>query len=463
MARGMISRKGEANDTIVAPATPTGRSGLAVVRLSGSEAWRIIKEATGRRTALEERRAVVASYFGGSGELLDRVVFTAYRAPHSYTGQDVVEISCHGNPLIVERIVRDCIERGARLAEPGEFTLRAFLHGKLDVVQAEAVRDLIEGRTWEQVRAAQGGLCGEFRAQLEAVKERLVDVVIQLETRLEFVEEEVCPQEDSELLAKLDWVMERLQDWVLSYDRARVVRDGFKVVLAGLPNVGKSSLFNRLLGEDRAIVTEEPGTTRDTLREWRDVQGVPVCLVDTAGMRTSGNEVERLGVDRARKEVEGAQAVLLVVDATCVPTEEVAELWTGLEGRRRLLVINKIDLGGGEDWLQRFPVGEESACLVSAREGTGVRAVWDWLEEVVREDAGGQWGGVLLLNERQRACVESAGRYVLAGRQNLEGGRGDELVVEELRKALRALGELVGETTPEDVLRGIFASFCIGK
>ncbi|GAB4229769.1 MAG: tRNA uridine-5-carboxymethylaminomethyl(34) synthesis GTPase MnmE [Acidobacteriota bacterium] len=449
-------------ETIVAPATPAGRSGLAVVRLSGPNAWRIVRECV-RRKRLEDRRATVGTYFSVSGEAIDQIVFTCYRGPRSYTGEDLVEISCHGNPLIVEKIVRDCVERGARLAERGEFTLRAFLHGKLDLVQAEAVRELIEGHTWEQVKAAQGSLGGHLRAELDLVRERVVEVVVQLETRLEFVEDDISPEEDSRLKGKLELVAAQLREWLSRYERSRVIRQGFKVVLVGLPNVGKSSLFNRLLDEDRAIVTAWPGTTRDTLREWRDVLGVPVCLVDTAGLRGVVDEVERIGVERAQREMEGADAVLLVVDATCSPTEEVRKLWVAAADKRRLLVINKIDLCRGEQWVEEFRSEGEEPCFVSAREGTGVPGVWRWLEGVIQEEAVGDKRELLLVNERQRDCVDRAYRSVVEAGEGLKRGKGEELVVEELRKALRALGELVGETTPDDILQGIFATFCIGK
>ncbi len=450
-------------DTIVAQATASGRAAVAMVRLSGPGVGTLLRGAVVPWRGESVRRLWLAEYRAEGEGVLDQVVAVYFKAPRSYTGEDVAELTCHGSPVIVDRLIRDCVARGARLAEPGEFTFRAFLNGKMDLCQAEAVRELVESQTWGQAIGAQRALRGSLKGRLEAVREKVVDVLVELESRIEFANEDLPVVEACELSVALEQVERELGGWIESYEKARLIREGVRVVLAGRPNVGKSSLFNRLLDEERAIVTSVPGTTRDCLREWVDFGGIRVCLIDTAGVRSTWEDVERLGVERAEREIEEADLVLFILDASLPAGSEDERGWRLIEDRPHVVVVNKIDKGweeGQPPWVCEL---RDRAVKVSARTGEGIEKLKEIVSGLAVPGGPQEVESPAVTSLRQSVCVEHALDAVRTGRVGLRGGVSEEYVAEVLRGALSALGELVGETTSDEILRGIFSKFCIGK
>ena len=441
------------NDTIAAISTPFGEGAIAVLRLSGPRAVELadaVFRAKIRAAELMPRVQQFGAIFDGA-ERLDDVLLTVFRAPASYTGEDVVEIAGHGGVLVSRRILELLLRGGARAAQPGEFTQRAYLGGKMDLTQAEAVMDLITAQTDLALRAATEQLEGRLGERIRALRERLLELLAHVEAFIDFPDEGIDPDTGDALLRKLDAARAEIDALLATAERGKVLREGVRTVIYGAPNVGKSSLLNLLLGHERAIVSAQPGTTRDVIEEVINLRGIPLRLIDTAGMRESKDEVERAGMERTRRQVERADLVLHVADsAECrVPSAE----WPA----RSVLVLNKVDLGEHGSWR-----GVE-AVRISCLSGVGIEAL---AEAIVARVTGGQaaqrdWS--VAINARHQACLESAGKFVDAARQALTGGLSPEFVAEELRSALEAVGEVVGKADAEDVLGKIFSTFCIGK
>jgi tRNA modification GTPase len=451
-------------ETIIAIATPVGRGALSVVRLSGPQAAAAVqRRLRGGSAELPARRPVLARLETPEGLPIDQVLVTFFPAPASYTGEDVVEISAHGSPPVVRTIVRVLLGEGVRLARPGEFTLRAFLNGKMDLAQAEAVRDLIQSQTGFQARLAAEQLEGRLSRVLRPLKDELVEVICQLETRLEFVEDDVAPEERGELAGRLRRVRRHMAELEGSYRTGRLVQEGVTIALAGRPNVGKSSLFNRLLEEDRAIVTEIPGTTRDALTESISLQGIPARLVDTAGIRAGGGRLESLGMERSLDYLKKADLSLFVLDGSEAFEEEDRQVWEALRGRLFLLVCNKRDLG----LRLRLPEGlrgEASGLVeVSALQGTGLRRLRREMVRLAAPERERMGESPVITDLRHRDCLARAGGALEAGLRALEEGLSEEFPLYDLRRGLGALGEITGETSVEELLGRIFATFCIGK
>jgi len=442
-------------DTIVAVATPPGRGGIGVVRLSGAGAETIARALVAREQPLAPRHATFTRIAA-----CDQVVATFFPAPHSYTGEDVVELSAHGSPVILAGIVSAAMGGGARLAEPGEFTLRAFLNGRIDLPQAEAVADLIDAVTPLQARAAFDQLEGTLTGAIGEIDAGLFDLVARLEASVDFSEEGYHFVEPAEVARTLERLMARTASLIDEGRRGRLVREGFQVVIVGKPNVGKSSLFNALAGAARAIVTDVPGTTRDLVAEIVDVDGMRVTLVDTAGMRPTHDVVEAEGVARARQAWDVADLVLIVVDGSAPLDALDRHLLEETAGRRRLVVLNKSDLGAD---LGVVP-GGAGRLRVSARTGDGfgdLRAgILRALDVEMRDDP------PAITNLRHVALLERAHEALLRARV-AAGAGGDalpeEFVLADLQEARAALEEISGRRTSEDVLSHIFARFCIGK
>jgi len=433
-----------ARDTIAAVATPPGRGGIGIVRISGPGAAGIARAIVG---SLPAARVATAARFGDhQGEPLDEGIALYFPAPHSYTGEDVLELHGHGGPVVMQALLAACLDAGARLAEPGEFTRRAYLEGKLDLAQAEAVADLIDASSREAARGALRSLSGEFSSAIEALRVRLVELRALTEAQLDFPEEELEHLHRDDAARRLAQVRAALADVLAKSRQGSLLRSGVHVVLAGRPNVGKSSLLNRLAGDERAIVAPQPGTTRDALREPVQIEGVPLVLVDTAGLRESGDELERMGMERTRRELARADVVIAVAEAG-----ECASPAAELPGAARIDVYNKADLRPGF----AAPPG---ALAVSAKTGQGLAE----LRHAILAAAG--WAAsdepVFLARERHLRALASAAEH-------LESARGEgprwELFAEELRLAHQALGTITGEFTADDLLGEIFARFCIGK
>lgn len=455
-----------APDTIAAVATPPGRGGIGIIRLSGPEAWQIASRLVRLRRELEAGRTGLADVLDPSttdGSPIDEAVVTPFAAPHSYTGEDVVEIAAHGSPVVLDTLLRSALSFGARLARPGEFTERAFLNGRLDLTQAEAVHDLIAAQTLEQARMAAQQLGGALSRRVAPIKEQLVTLVALLEAGMDFAAGElddvdvVSPQQIRAVLAQIREPLERL---ARSYAQGHRLREGISLALVGRPNVGKSSLFNRLLERERAIVTPLPGTTRDTVEEATAVGGVPVRLIDTAGLRLDGespaDEAEALGIARSREALADADLVIVVLDASTVPGDQETELLKSLNGRPHLVVRNKADLLTG----LASPDGQ--GILTSAITKQGIEELRAGILRLLQADGEVIAGGALN-SLRQQEAVGAALESLAAAETANEAGVPHEFLLADLHGALRALDSLTGQTTSDDILHRIFSTFCIGK
>lgn len=443
------------SDTIVAVSTPVGRGGLGVVRLSGPDACGIVEMMLGGLT-LEPRHATFGHYRAADGALLDDVVATWFRAPRSATAEDVVEISAHGAPVLLQALLADACRRGARLAEPGEFTRRAFLNGKLDLTQAEAVGDLIAAHTLLQVRTAARQLQGSVAALLRPVHEQLVEVIARLEAGIDFADDDVTVLGDTRLHGDLEQLRAALQPLQDGFERGRTVREGLRLALLGRPNAGKSSLFNRLLRRERAIVTAEPGTTRDLVEESLDWEGIPVCLVDTAGIREPEGEAEQIGVQKSWQAAADADLVIGVFDTSRPPSEEDERVRQRLRDLPQSLVVwNKKDLPLAQGW-----VAEEAICRVSALTGEGLESLRTALRGRVMPEAATEAGYITVTRHAQQL---QAAAWAVERALGAIGAAPHEALLVDLYEALHALDAITGQTTVEDILGVIFSTFCIGK
>jgi tRNA modification GTPase len=449
------------DDTIVAISTPPGRGGIGVVRLSGPEARRIAAPMLRLNSELAAGRAIFGELIAPeSGERVDEVVVTFFEKPHSYTTDDVLEISAHGSPVVLRQVVEWAVERGARLAEPGEFTMRAFLNGRLDLTQAEAVRDLIESQTLYQAKVAAQQLEGALSRRLAPIKKELVDLIALLEAGIDFAEDDVPVLPAMEILPRIAAVREPLGKLGASFAYGKLVHEGLTLAIVGRPNVGKSSLFNRLVERERAIVTATPGTTRDLVSETVALGGIPVKLVDTAGLRAALDEAESIGVAKSREALADADLVLVVTDAS-QPAAEDKELLRQVEERSHIVVENKIDLAGS----RRPAAGsvKNGAVRTSALTGEGIAELRGEILRHVGGDAGAQVETGFLTSVRHQRLVRDSLAGLAAAERATRENLPHEMLLLDLYSALRPLDEITGATTADDILNLIFGSFCIGK
>jgi tRNA modification GTPase len=462
-------------DTIVAIATPPGRGGIGVVRLSGEQAIEVATQLV-RPAKLppEVQRSTLGKFMDPlTGKVLDEVVLTLYRQPHSYTGEDIVEVSCHGSPVILRYLMECCLERGARAAEPGEFAMRAFLNGRIDLTQAEAIRDLIESRTLFQARVAATQLGGSLSARLKPHKQALLDLIARLEAGIDFADDDVEVMDWNNLLSELDGVTADVEKMVEGYAYGRIVREGLSLSVVGRPNVGKSSLFNRLLNMERAIVTEIPGTTRDLVTESASIGGIPVHLVDTAGIRATADAVEKIGVERTHQAMADSDIRLLVVDTSQNWSEEDSELLRKTHRLGSMLVVaNKSDLptrtsstaiGQAIQAEDGGALGPVEIVVTSALTGQGIEELRDKILQAA--GAGNNPGseGELVTNLRHQQLLQESLRGLERCRQAVGDRMHHEMLLLDLYDALRPLDTLTGATDVEDILGIIFSRFCIGK
>ena len=460
------------DDTIAAIATAPGAAGLAVVRVSGPAALAVADDVFRGTAPLAAAVGhtlhhgwAVDSHRTGEPVRLDEVVAAVFRAPRSYTGEDTVELSCHGGGVPARRVLAALQVAGARLAGPGEFTLRAFLRGRLDLAQAEAVADLVHAETESAGDLALAQLAGALSQRLEALEERITDAAAEVEARVDFAEDVGGIETPQHVRAAIAEVSLELDALLAGAPWARAVREGVRVPLVGLPNAGKSSLFNALLGEDRAIVTAEPGTTRDRVSERLAIFGVPVTLSDTAGVRTATSPVEALGVARALAALDGAAVVLWVVDGAQPRAAEGDTLAASLAGRRVLVALTKSDLPAAttpEQVLAALPGTELRVVRVSAVTGAGLPALREALAALLGADRAGGLAGAVA-NPRHADALTRARDALGRASAVAEAGSPGEIVALELRESLAALGEVTGRNASEELLERIFARFCIGK
>jgi tRNA modification GTPase len=449
----------EFEDTIVAISTPPGRGGIGIIRLSGPAARAIAEPLLKLRHPLAPAQARFAEILDNTGETLDEAIATFFQKPHSYTSEDVVEIAAHSSPVLLDHLLRQCVAAGARLAEPGEFTQRAFLSGRLDLTQAEAVNDLIEASTLHQARIAAQQLGGSLSRQISSIKQQLIALIAALEAGIDFAEDDIDLLPTNEITAQIQAIQHPLTTLEQTSSYGRIVRDGFTLAIVGRPNVGKSSLFNRLVERDRAIVTATPGTTRDLVTERVSLEGIPVELIDTAGLRDSTDEAESIGITKSREAMADADVVLLILDATAPLHPEDETAIAALEHRPFLLVNNKSDLV-----LATHPPKPEihPTLETSALTGAGIpqlrRAI---LSRLVNEAPGAE--AALLTNVRQQQAVSDALAALSRARQAVVADIPHEMILIDLYEALHALDALTGTTTNDDLLNLIFSKFCIGK
>ncbi len=451
-------------DTIAAVATPPGEGGVAMVRLSGPDAKRIGREILVRKdTDWESHRL----YHGrvrnpGSGAVVDEVMFAFLREPRSYTGEDTVEIHCHGGPYVVRQVLGLTLARGARHAEPGEFTKRAYLNGRLDLAQAEAVLDLIRSRTDKAAGIALGQMDGGLSQEVQALREQLVDTLVQVEAAIDFPEEEIELLQREALSRQVAEVVERVSALAGSYEWGRLIREGVRVCMVGRPNVGKSSLLNALLGVDRAIVTSTPGTTRDFIEETANLNGLPVVLWDTAGIRDRTEGVEQIGIDVTLRRLAESQGCMVVLDGSVPLTAEDMDVMERVQGMAGLVVVNKSDL---EQRIERSAVSgrlpELRQVEVSALMGQGLETLRGALRECFMDSA--EEPEIVVTNVRHKAALERATASLVEVHRALDQGLPPDIVAVDLQEARDSLEEIIGTVTNEDILDRIFSQFCIGK
>ncbi|UWZ85883.1 tRNA uridine-5-carboxymethylaminomethyl(34) synthesis GTPase MnmE [Occallatibacter riparius] len=450
-------------ETIAAISTPPGRGGIGIVRLSGPEAASMAAQLVRLQRPLEHGRARLADVLDAEGETAERIdeaVVTYFAAPNSYTADDLVEIAAHGSPVVLDLLLRRAIGLGARLAEPGEFTQRAFLAGRIDLTQAEAVRDLIDAQTLTQARQAASQMGGALSRRAAPVKQDLVELIALLEAGIDFAEDDVDVTPQQEIARRIDELAVPLSALEASFSRGRIVHDGLTLAIVGRPNAGKSSLFNRLVERERAIVTPSPGTTRDTVSERISLDGIPLELVDTAGLREAHDVAEQLGIARSREALADAALVLIVLDATQPLNEEERDLLRAVQGRPALVAMNKRDLAEARS--------EESAALdgvpviaTSALTGEGVAELRSRIVALASGGAASESG--MLTNLRQHQAVTTALEALADAKRANESSIPHEMILLDLYRGLWALDSLTGQTTADDILQLIFSTFCIGK
>ncbi|SFU90303.1 tRNA uridine-5-carboxymethylaminomethyl(34) synthesis GTPase MnmE [Xenorhabdus koppenhoeferi] len=450
-------------DTIVAQATPPGRGGVGILRISGRKAAEVAEVVLGKLP--KPRYADYLPFRDVDGSVLDQGIALYFPGPNSFTGEDVLELQGHGGPVILDLLLKRILTiSGVRIANPGEFSERAFLNDKLDLAQAEAIADLIDASSEQAARSAINSLQGTFSNQVHQMVEALTNLRIYVEAAIDFPDEEIDFLSDGKIETKLDEVIAELESVRSQARQGSLLREGMKVVIAGRPNAGKSSLLNALAGREAAIVTDIAGTTRDVLREHIHIDGMPLHVIDTAGLREASDEVERIGIERAWQEIEQADRVLFMVDSTTTNAVEPAQIWpefmAKLSASLPVTVIrNKTDMTGEETGVSE--ISGYTLVRLSARDGKGIDLLRDHLKETMGFNSNTEGG--FLARRRHLQALNTAAEHLQAGHQQLIFARSGELLAEELRLAQQVLSEITGEFTSDDLLGRIFSSFCIGK
>ena len=453
-------------DTIAAISTPLGEGGIAIVRLSGKKAIEIAEKVF--RPKKERALHTVRSHsmlYGhiietGTETVIDEVLLSVMKAPHTYTREDVVEINCHGGMLPTRKVLETVLQAGARLAEPGEFTFRAFMNGRIDLSQAEATIDLIRAKTERSGRIALEQLSGRLSEKITLYRDQVAEITAHIEAYIDFPEEELELDTKEEILGKIQEIVAALEALSATYEEGRLFREGLAVAIVGRPNVGKSSLLNALMERDRAIVTELPGTTRDVIEEYISINGIPVRIMDTAGIRETHDLAESEGVRRSLQAIEGADLILTVLDASVPLGKEDQYILERIKGRKSILVLNKTDLSQRLDEEGLPP--DIPKVRISAKHGDGLEELKKAIEHSVVHDAAAS-EGIMITNLRHKQAIDTAKEALLRARAAIEASQPYEIIALELRDSLDRLGEIVGAVTTDDILNMIFSQFCIGK
>jgi tRNA modification GTPase len=464
-------------DTIAAISTPLGEGGIGIVRISGKAAIKIVGKMFKGERPLDQLPSHRVNYGeivdSRTGEVIDEVLLTIFASPKSYTAEDLVEISCHGGQLVVTRVLGQALKCGARLAEPGEFTLRAFINGRIDLSQAEAVAEVIRAKTDLGLKLALKHLKGDLSEKINAYREKLIDILARLEVEIDFSEEDVEPMEKDLVIRELESMEQELESLLTTYEEGKILKEGLNVVIAGKTNVGKSSLLNALLKEDRAIVTPIPGTTRDVISEFANFRGIPVRLVDTAGYRISKDTIELEGIRRTKIEMEEADLLLLLIDTSAKIDSEDMALAKQIKERKSLVVFNKTDIASAElIGENQSRIGEILAegsregrlpVMVSALKGTGLEELKEIIVSTLHFMQKDRTLGVMLSSLRHKDALSRAKRSLSLAKKSLKKEMSPEFVALDVRASLDAVGEVVGKTITDDILNKIFSEFCIGK
>ncbi|WP_397381778.1 tRNA uridine-5-carboxymethylaminomethyl(34) synthesis GTPase MnmE [Prosthecobacter sp.] len=445
------------NDTIAAISTALGEAAISVVRVSGPYALQIAARVARLPVKVMPRMAHLVPILDTDGGALDHGLLLYFKGPASYTGEDVIEFHGHGGVLVTQRVLDRWLACGARAADPGEFTQRAFLNGKMDLTQAEAVMDLIHAQSTLALRAANEQLGGAIGREAAAMQQEIIPVLAHIEAYIDFPEEDISPETGADLLRRIDAVLRRAQKLIATSEQGRILRHGARTVISGAPNVGKSSLLNFLLGFERAIVSPTAGTTRDTIEEIIQVHGIPLRLVDTAGLREAGDDIERVGIQRTERELERADLVIEVVDGSRASSGPRLALSPEI-ARRRILVLNKSDLGIHADWSDT-----PGAIPLSCLSGDGIEPLRDAIRDVIATAGPLAVDHPIAINARHKAAFERSAERLQAARAALEHNEAPEFIALEIREALQALGDVIGQVDVERILDVIFSTFCIGK
>ncbi len=452
------------SETIVALSTPPGRSGIGVIRLSGPQSLQHVSRLLDSENFIPDpNRVTLKSIIDPeNGEVIDYALVTYFKAPHSFTGEDIVELSCHGSPVLLMSVLDALLRLGARMADPGEFTLRALSNGRLNLSQAEAIRDLIDAQTSTAAKQAMRQLGGELSLRLQPIKNELINIIVLLESSLEFVEDDLPQLAWDKINSQLIDLACTLNQFAQTFRAGRLLKEGIKVVLVGRPNVGKSSVFNSLLSSDRAIVTAIPGTTRDSLSELLNLNGVPVLLTDTAGLRISSDPIESIGIERTRRAIADADLIVVVLDNSSSLAKEDLEILADVSHAAYLVVLNKCDLISHSNVAFADCIQGGKVIKISAKTGEGLNDLRESLLEPFANGAVND-AGFLITNSRHYDLLRRSIGALTASGETIKQGASEDLVLVGLYGALRYLGEITGETTSEDVLTQIFSTFCIGK
>jgi tRNA modification GTPase len=452
-------------ETIAAIATPVGEAGLAIIRISGPQAFPIADECfipAGNSSGMPSSAATHTVHYGHiahRGELIDEVLLSVMRAPRTFTGENTIEITCHGGILPAKLVLDAVLAAGARLAHPGEFTRRAFLNGRIDLTQAEAVADLIHSRTELALRAANEQLAGKLSQRINDLRTQMLQTLAHVEAHIDFPDEDIAPDTIAQLLGRLEQGVAFMDELLRTAHEGQILRSGIRAAIIGRPNAGKSSLLNQLLGRDRAIVSAIPGTTRDTIEETANVRGLPVVFIDTAGLREARDEIESEGIRRSRKSLEQAEFIIQVLDASEPLTTADEKFLAEFAYRKRIFVRNKIDLPLRLSLPENISPVVEVSCL----NGRGIESLKDAIKDII-------WSGEVksemlevMINSRHQEALARARAATARAIEALQAGQTLELVAMDLRIAVNAIGEIVGKTSTEDLLDTIFSQFCIGK
>lgn len=456
------------NDTIAALATRAGEAAVNIIKISGKEsiniADSIFKSKSNKKICESETYKIIYGNIYDKNEIIDEVIVSVMKAPKSYTKEDVVEINCHGGLVAVNKILELVIENGARIAEPGEFTKRAFLNGRIDLSQAEAVIDIINAKTINSLKIAASNLKGSLKNEIKKIRKRLLDIIIEIEASIDFIEEdlEIMPYE--KIKENIKEINKKLIELIKNEEKGEIVKNGIKITIAGKPNVGKSSLLNLIVKKEKSIVTHIPGTTRDAIDEIIYMSGIPVTITDTAGIRKSKNYIEKIGVKKSISEIEKADIIIVVLDNSKEITKEDIEIIKKANEKKTIICINKVDKKSkiNKEEIKKY-INKKNIIEISATKKIGMEKLEERITDLTIGKEKFDIEEKIIINKRQKTSIEKAKEETEEALKAIESGLSEEFLSIELRAAYNTLGEIIGENTGEDILNGIFKKFCIGK